>query len=43
MGEDMAFNKKKMFIDQIKNDLKKMKKGDVFLEKLKTSEYLMAL
>lgn len=39
----MAFNKKKMFIDQIKNDLKKMKKGDVFLEKLKTPEYLMAL
>lgn len=39
----MAFNKKKMFIDQIKNDLKKMKKGDIFLEKLKTAEYLMAL
>ena len=39
----MAFNKKKMFIEQIKNDLKKMRKNDVFLERLKTAEYLMAL
>ena len=39
----MAFNKKKMFIEQIKNDLKKMRKNDVFLEKLKTAEYLMPL